>query len=29
LTEELQIIRKSAPRKELIRSVGRSVFGLL
>jgi lycopene beta-cyclase len=28
LTEELQIIRKSTPRKELIRSVGRSVFGL-
>jgi lycopene beta-cyclase len=28
LTEELQIVLHSAPRKELIRSVGRSVFGL-
>jgi lycopene beta-cyclase len=28
LTDELQIIHKSTPRKELIRSVGRSVFGL-
>jgi lycopene beta-cyclase len=28
LKEELQIIRQSTPRKELIRSVGRSVFGL-
>jgi lycopene beta-cyclase len=28
LTEELQIILKSTPRKELIRGVGRSVFGL-
>jgi lycopene beta-cyclase len=28
LTEELQIIRKSTPRLELIRSVGRFVFGL-
>ena len=28
LIEEMQIIRRSAPRNELIRSVGRSVFGL-
>ncbi|MFM9006660.1 MAG: lycopene cyclase family protein [Flavobacteriales bacterium] len=26
-TEELQIVRRSTPRKELIRSVGRAVFG--
>jgi lycopene beta-cyclase len=28
LVEELQIVRHAYPRKELIRSVGRSVFGL-
>jgi lycopene beta-cyclase len=28
LVEELQIVRNAYPRKELIRSVGRSVFGL-